>query len=276
MSTTPTRVALVTGGAHGQGRSHALALAAAGYDVAVLDRCEPLASVPYPMGTKDELDATVAGIEAQDRRALGLRADVRSLPEMTAAVDRVVGELGRIDVLVANAGINNYGSLWELTEEQWDENLGVNLKGVWISMKTVVPHMIAQRSGRVIATSSVFGLRGYPNIGHYSAAKHGVIGLVKTLAMEVAEYDITVNAVCPSVVDTDMTNNEATYDLFNGGSGGSREHMIEVVKGMHILPDRGPIPAADVSEAVVWLASEKARNTTAAAITVDGGFLNRM
>jgi SDR family mycofactocin-dependent oxidoreductase len=276
VTTTFARVALVTGGAHGQGRSHALALAAAGYDVAVVDRCEPLTTIPYPMGTKDELDETVAGVEALDCRALGLRGDVRSLSEMSAAVDRVVSDLGRIDVLVANAGVNNYGSLWELTEEQWDENVGVNLKGVWVSMKTVVPHMIGQRSGRVIATSSVFGLRGYPNIGHYSAAKHGVIGLVKTLAMEVAEYDITVNAVCPSVVDTDMTNNAATYDLFNGAPGGSREHMVEVVQGMHILPGRGPIPASDVSEAVVWLASGAARNTTAAAITVDGGFLNRM
>lgn len=210
------RVALVTGGARGVGREVALGLAEAGADVALIDRCATPGTTPYPGASSEDLQETQAIVQALGRRCLAVQADVTDLPGMTAAVDRAVQQLGRLDIVVANAGIFTWGRLWELTEHQWDETIAVNLKGVWITLKATVPHLIAQRSGRIVCVSSTAGLRGCPNISHYAASKHGVIGLARSLAMEVGGFGVTVNAVCPSRMKTRMVAFPEYYEAFAG------------------------------------------------------------
>ena len=265
------RTALVTGGARGQGRSHALALAEAGADVVICDICEALPTVRYPLATEGELRQTVAEIQALGRRALGVVADVRSSAQMIALVDRTIREMGRIDILVANAGIFTYAPAWELTEEQWDQSIAVNLKGAWLASRHVMPHMIRQRAGRIIFIASTAGLKGLANLSHYSAAKHGVIGLTRALAVELAPYDITVNAICPTAVDTDIIDNEATYRLFGVSD---RDGMAKAMDELNLLK-RGLLSPREVSAALLFLASDAARSITGLALTVDAGFLTR-
>ena len=164
-----------------------------------------------------------------------------------------------------------------MSEAQWDETVNVDLKGVWITCKVSIPHMLARQSGKVICISSTAGFKGMHSLAHYVAAKHGVIGLVKTLAIELASYGINVNAVCPTSVDTAMCNNQAIYDAFAGGPGplATYEHMLELTNQINLFPDRGLLPPEDVSKVVLWLASEEARHLTGAAIPVDAGYLTR-
>lgn len=263
------RVALVTGAARGVGREVALGLAAAGADVALLDRCRPLDTTPYPMSSDDELDDVHAEVERLGRRCLALQADVTDLTGMQAAVATVVRELGHIDVVVANAGIFTWGRLWELTEQQWDETIDVNLKGTWITLKAVLPQMIERGSGRVICVSSTAGLRGSPNIAHYVASKHGVVGLVRSLAMEVGRYGITVNAVCPSRMKTPMVTFPEYYEAF-AGPGATEADLDRVSRSQQVLPG-DTVPVTAVREAVVWLASDAAGFVTGVALPVDAG-----
>lgn len=263
------RVALVTGAARGVGREVALGLAAAGANVALLDSCRPLDTTPYPMSSDDELDDVHAEVERLGRRCLALQADVTDLTGMQAAVATVVRELGHIDVVVANAGIFTWGRLWELTERQWDETIDVNLKGTWITLKAVLPQMIERGSGRVICVNSTAGLRGSPNIAHYVASKHGVVGLVRSLAMEVGRYGITVNAVCPSRMKTQMVTFPEYYEAF-GGPGATEADLDRVSRSQQVLPG-DTVPVTAVKEAVVWLASDAAGFVTGVALPVDAG-----
>jgi len=263
------RVALVTGGARGVGREVAFGLAGAGADVALLDRCGPLDTTPYPMSSDAELDEVRAEVERLGRRCLALQADVTDLTGMQAAVATVVRELGHIDVVVANAGIFTWGRLWELTERQWDETIDVNLKGTWITLKAVLPQMIERGSGRVICVSSTAGLRGSPNIAHYVASKHGVVGLVRSLAMEVGRYGITVNAVCPSRMKTPMVTFPGYYEAF-AGPGATEADLDRVSRSEQVLPVDA-VPVTAVREAVVWLASDAAGCVTGVALPVDAG-----
>lgn len=265
------RVALVTGAARGVGREVALGLAQAGADLVLLDRCKPLDTTPYAMASCDDLDAVRAEVEDLGRRCCAREVDVTDLAGMSVAVDEVVRDLGRLDIVVANAGIFTWGKLWELTERQWDETIDVNLKGTWITMRASVPHLIAQRSGRVICVSSTAGLRGSPDVAHYVASKHGVIGLVRSLAMEVGEYGITVNAVCPSRMKTPMVTYPEYYEAF-AGPGGDEEDLDRVSRSEQVLPVDA-VPVSAVREAVVWLASDAAAHVTGAALPIDAGEL---
>jgi (+)-trans-carveol dehydrogenase len=190
---------------------------------------------------------------------------------MTAAVEAARAELGRLDIVVANAGIFTWGRLWELTEQQWDETVDINLKGAWITLKTAVPHLIAQRSGTVVCMSSTAGLRGSPNIAHYVASKHGVVGLARSLAMEVGEYGITVNAVCPSRMKTPMVTFPEYYEAF-AGPGATEDDLDRVSRSEQVLP-ASTVPVSAVREAVVWLASNAAKHITGVALPVDAGAL---
>lgn len=214
MGTLDGKTAIVTGGARGQGRAHAVALAAEGADVVVCDVAADIATVPYPLGTKGELDETVAAVEALGRRSLGAVVDVRDTDALDALVAETIEAFGQIDICVANAGVCGFGAFWEIDDATWDDMIGVDLTGAFKTMRAVTPHMIERRTGRIIATTSMAGRQGNPNLAHYVAAKWGVIGLVKTLAMEVARYGITVNAVAPASVDTPMLHNPAMYSLF--------------------------------------------------------------
>lgn len=264
-------VALVTGAARGQGRSHAVRLAEEGADVIGLDICAQIETVPYPMATSEQLDETGRLVEELDRRALMLRVDVRDRAGLADAVGRGIAEFGHIDAACINAGIFSFATIAEMSDEQWDDLIATNLTGVFNTMRAIVPHMIERQRGRIVATSSMAGRGGFPNIGHYVASKWGVIGLVKSLAMEVGRHNITVNAVCPTSVDTDMIQNEAAYRLFMPGvEHPTREQAQAAFGALNVLPIPW-IEPRDVSNAIVWLCSDEARYISGAAIPVAAG-----
>ncbi|TQS43398.1 mycofactocin-coupled SDR family oxidoreductase [Cryptosporangium phraense] len=265
------QVALVTGAARGQGRAHALALAAAGADVVVVDVCHDLELAPYPLSRPADLAETAEAVEALDRRVVTVEADVRSQADLDGAVQQALAEFGRLDVLVANAGIWALGALWELTENQWNDMIDVNLSGAWRSIKAVAPTMIAQGSGSIVVTSSVNGLEPGAGMGHYVAAKHGVIGLVRNAAIELGPHNVRCNAVCPGIVDTKMNDWPGSYDFIAGGTGGMPEDRERNAYHWSVLAGRGLLDPASISPAVVFLASDAARDITGVALPVDGG-----
>jgi NAD(P)-dependent dehydrogenase (short-subunit alcohol dehydrogenase family) len=206
-----------------------------------------------------------------------MHVDVTDLNAMQQLANIAQQQLGPIDIVVANAGLYSFGPTWELSEQQWDETLAVNLKGAWITCKVVIPHMLSRRKGKIICIASTGSFKGLPGLCHYVAAKHGVIGLVKTLAIELAPYNVNVNAVCPTTVDTGMINNQAFFDYFAGGPGpnATRDSVVKRMNEMNLFGDRGTLAPEDISRVVLWLASEEARHITGHALPVDAGFLTR-
>jgi SDR family mycofactocin-dependent oxidoreductase len=265
------KIALVTGGARGIGRECALALAREGADLILLDRCTKVVTTLYEGSTPDDLARAQEEVQGLGRHALTIQADVTREAELRVAVSEALGRLGRIDVLVCSAGIFTWGKLWELTEEQWDETIDVNLKGVWLTMKALVPHMIERRYGRIVVVSSTAGLHGYANISHYAASKHGVIGLVRSLALEVGERGITVNAVCPTRVPTEMVTYPAYYE-HECGPGATLDDLARATRADVVLPTDF-VPATAIADAVSWLASDDAAYVTGTALAVDAGEL---
>jgi (+)-trans-carveol dehydrogenase len=267
----------ITGAARGMGRAHALAFAREGARLVLCDACRQYSSVPYPLAQPAELASLVSEIEQVGRPVLAAQVDVTDLAAMQALAERAQHELGPIDIVIANAGVYSFAPSWELTEEQWDETVNVDLKGVWITCKVCIPQMLSRRSGKIICISSTAGLKGMANLAHYVAAKHGVLGLVKTLAIELAPYNINVNAICPTSVDTAMCRNQALYDVFAGGSGplATHEHMLDLMNQLNLFPDRNLLPTEAISAVVLWLASDEARHLTGCALPVDAGYLTR-
>jgi len=204
------KVAFITGAARGQGRSHAIRLAQEGADIIAVDLAGQIDSVPYPMATPDDLAQTVKEVEALDRRIIATQADTRDYGALKKALDDGVAELGRLDIVSANAGIFRFGLAEDLPEQTWQDMIDTNLTGVWHAAKAAIPHLRAAGGGSIILTSSAAGLEGMPNIGHYVAAKHGVVGLMRTLALELAPDMIRVNSLHPTTVNTDMIQNAAT------------------------------------------------------------------
>lgn len=271
------KVILITGGARGMGRSHAQTLAGEGADIVVADALHQYSTVPYQMSTADDLAETERLVKATGRRCLAVQADVANAAEMKSVVDATLREFGRIDGLVANAGIWTGGvPAWELTDEQWDEMSYVNLRGVWQSSKQVVPHMLDQGTGSIVLISSMAGMAGMRNFAHYVATKHGVVGLMRALAVELGGRGIRVNAVSPQATKTDLLLNQFSYDLFAGAdfhsNVGTREDLDRGVLGQNLMPV-GPIDPSDISNAVLWLLSERARYVTGVALPVDAGAL---
>jgi SDR family mycofactocin-dependent oxidoreductase len=268
------KVALVTGAGRGQGRSHAVRLAAEGADVIAVDICaDRLETISYPLATEDDLDATVGEVEATGRRAVKAIADVRSLAELQRAVEAGLAELGRIDIVCANAGIGSWAVSWEMTEQQWNEMIDINLSGVFNAARAALPSMVERgEGGSVVLTSSTAGLRAYPNTAHYTAAKHGVIGLMKVLAQELGPHRIRVNAVCPTTVRTPLVINDATFELFAPDAENPTEDDVrEAFEGLNILPGVAWIEPGDVSDAVVFLCSDAAKYITGVALPIDAG-----
>ena len=271
------RTVFITGAARGMGRAHALAFAREGARLVLCDACRQYKTVPYPLAQPEELAFLATEIEQLGRPVLAAQVDVTDLVAMQALVEQAQRELGPIDIVVANAGLYSFAPGWELTEEQWDETVNVDLKGVWITCKVCIPQMLNRRNGKIICISSTAGIKGMANLAPYVAAKHGVLGLVKTLAIELAPYNINVNAVCPTSVDTTMCRNQALYDVFAGGPGlqATYEHMLELMNALNLFPDRNLLPPEAVSAAVLWLASDEARHLTGCALPVDAGYLTR-
>jgi SDR family mycofactocin-dependent oxidoreductase len=266
------KVAFITGAARGQGRSHALRLAEEGADIIAVDACQDIATVPYPGATDADLAETVKEVEALDRRIVAQQADVRDLAALQRAVDEGLSQFGHIDVVCANAGILSFAPALELTEEVWQDVVDVNLTGVWKTVKAAAPAMVERgQGGSIILTSSIAGLIAFPNLAHYTAAKHGVTGLMRTLAMELAPQRIRVNSVHPTTVDTPMVANEAIYGLFLGGApGATRDQASEGMMALNAMPVPW-IEAVDVSNAVVYLASDEARYVTGTTTVIDAG-----
>jgi SDR family mycofactocin-dependent oxidoreductase len=276
MSRLDGKVALITGAARGQGRSHALRLADEGADIIAIDLCAQIDTVPYPMADSEDLVTTVDLIRSRGRRVFAAEADVRDLAALQRAVDAGVAELGRLDIVVANAGtLNDTAPLWELTEEQFQDQMDVNLTGVWKTIKATVPTLLRQNEGGVvILISSISGLTVELNVGHYAAAKHGVNGLMRTLSGELAPYGIRVNSINPTNVNTPMINNPRYNRLFAGGrDGATQEDALPALTAMHALPVPFLDPI-DVSNAVVYLASDDGRYITGTAQVIDAGAMN--
>ncbi|HEV8372365.1 MAG TPA: mycofactocin-coupled SDR family oxidoreductase [Actinomycetota bacterium] len=268
------KVAFITGAARGQGRSHAVRLAQEGADIIAVDIGKQIDSVPMPMATPDDLNETVRQVEELDRRIVATQTDVRDYAGLKRALDDGVAQLGRLDIVAANAGIASFGPAEELSEEAWQDMIDVNLTGVWHTCKAAIPHLKAGgRGGSIILTSSAAGLKGYANVSHYVSAKHGVVGLMRTLAQELAPHMIRVNSIHPTQVDTPMIMNETAFRLFLP----DREHpTVEDFAPVSQMMNALPIPwvdPVDISNAVLFLASEEARYITGVPLPVDAGAL---
>ena len=270
------RVAFITGVARGQGRSHAVRLAREGADIIGVDICADIPANGYPMATPGELAETVKLVEAEDRRMICAVADVRDFHQVKAALDAGVAELGRLDIVCANAGIAPM-SFRELTIEeeleQWDAVVGVNLTGAFHAVKAAIPHLIAGgRGGSVILTSSTAGLVGFGGMQGsglgYAASKHGVVGIMRSLANALAPHSIRVNTVHPTAVRTMMAVNPGMVEFLQSHPGA----------GLHL---QNPLPIdmlepSDISNAVAFLASDEAKYITGVTLPVDAGFVNKL
>lgn len=270
------KVALVTGAARGQGRAHVVRLAEEGADIIALDADREIEGLVYPSGSAEDLAETARVAEAHGARVVTGRVDVRDAERLTRMVSGAVAELGRLDVVAANAGIAGRPfAAHEIPESVWQQMLDINLTGVWHTVKAAVPHLIeGGRGGSLILTSSAVGrTKGYANIAHYASAKHGVVGLMQTLAVELAEHGIRANSLHPTQVNTPMINNPQTYALFCPGvENPDLEDFLPVSQSMHPMPTPWVEPE-DVANAVLFLASDEARFITGAAIPVDAGCL---
>jgi SDR family mycofactocin-dependent oxidoreductase len=268
------KVAFITGAARGQGRSHAITLAGEGADIIAVDICAQIGSVPYQMATPEDLAQTVKEVEALDRHIVATVADVRDYDALKEALDDGVAQLGRLDIVSANAGIFSFGRAEELAEQTWRDMIDVNLTGEWHAAKAAIPHLRAGgRGGSIILTSSLAGLKGQQNLAHYVSAKHGLVGLMRTLALELAPDFIRVNSVHPTSVDTDMVQNAATYALFAPDlpeDQRTKETLASRFQALNVLPIPWVEPV-DISNAVVFLASDQARYITGVTLPVDAG-----
>ncbi|MDR6559882.1 SDR family mycofactocin-dependent oxidoreductase [Arthrobacter pascens] len=268
------KVAFITGAARGQGRSHAVGLASEGANIIAVDACAPINTIPYEGPSAADLEETVRQVEAVGGRIIARQVDVRDLDGLTATVKDGVSEFGRLDIILANAGVVSYGQLAELDEETWQTMIDINLTGVWKTVRAAVPAMIeAGNGGSIILTSSTAGLKALHTLGHYVAAKHGVIGLMRNLANELAPHNIRANALAPTNVDTIMLNNPGVFKMFrpdlenpnaeDAHSGFVQHHLMKVPM----------IATDDVTNAVKWLASDEARYITGITLPIDLGLL---
>jgi SDR family mycofactocin-dependent oxidoreductase len=263
------KVAFITGGARGQGRSHAVRLAQEGADIVVSDVCGPVEGNMVQDSTIEDLQETAQLVEETGQRVLTRQVDVRDLPALQSLADDTMAQFGRMDVVVANAGILAWGRAWELSSDEWRSVIDVNLTGVFHTIRATVPHLIEQgQGGSVILISSSAGLKGQPFTLHYTAAKHGVVGICRGLANELGEYDIRVNSIHPAGVRTAMMDVPGLWKMIQEKA----ETLGPIF--MNTLPHESMDPE-EISATVAWLASDDARYVTGAQIPVDFGTCNR-
>lgn len=261
------KVAFITGAAHGQGRAVALALAKEGANIVAFDVAKPLSYPGYTLGSESELASLQDEIEALDTWCLTLTGDVRNDQDIRYAVERAIGNFGRIDILFNNAGICAYGLAHELPEEEWDAMIDINLKGAWLVARRIIPVMIGQRTGIIINNSSIAGLRGMNRLSHYAASKWGLVGLTKSWAIELAPHNIRVNSIHPTGVNTPMNDGLAELE------GATTQEIAERSAG-NLLPVPWVEPE-DVSAMVLYLVSDGARYITGSQFVLDAGLLTR-
>jgi len=273
MAETTKRVALITGAARGQGRAVAERLARDGMNIVICDICENLEGVDYPLGSLGELMETREIVQQNGAECLARPADVRFQQQLDALVSDAVDRFGSLDVGVANAGIMGYGRLWEMPDEMWQQMIDINLTGVWRTIKAVAPQMISQNSGSIVLTASAVGKVGATMYGHYAAAKHGLLGLAKSAALELAPYNIRVNSILPAVIDTVMNDNAFARDIIAGHPNATREEFLEATRHCFILQDRRALPPEAAAAAIAWLVGDEARHLTGVELPVDAGNL---
>ncbi|HCB06228.1 MAG TPA: mycofactocin-coupled SDR family oxidoreductase [Nocardioides sp.] len=271
-----SKVALITGAARGQGRSHAVRLARDGFDIVAVDLCAALETPKYAGASRADLDETEELVRAAGARIVTVVGDVRSSADMQRAVRDGVEVLGRLDVVVANAGIVSSAPLLEMTELQWREVVDINLTGVWRSVQAALPQLIEQGSGgSIVLISSIAGMRGFRNLTNYTAAKHGLGGLAAGLANELAEFGIRVNVVAPTNVPTDMILNPSAYRTFRPDlEAPTLEEAMSGFASINLL-DTPWVSPEDISGAVAFLASDRSRFITGTTLPVDAGVFVR-
>jgi NAD(P)-dependent dehydrogenase (short-subunit alcohol dehydrogenase family) len=261
------KVAFVTGASHGQGASHAKYLAREGANIVALDICQDIDPI-YPLGTREELDATVAAVEEIGTKAVAIEADVRSSEQMEAAVKRAVDEFGTVDILCNNAGVCIVEGVDEISDRTLDAVIDVNLKGVFNTTRFIAPLMKEQRSGKIINTSSAGGLKALPYVSHYAAAKGGVVLATKSWANELSEWEINVNGIAPGTIFTGMITGLAAQQDLDADVAFEQFNANNMFKG-----ERGHVTVDDISKMVVFLASDDARMITGQVFPVDAGWV---
>lgn len=263
------KVAYVTGGARGQGRAHCIRLAQAGADIVTIDACGPVGQhIGYAPADPEDLAETVRLVEDEGVKVTAERVDVRDLAGQKRVIANAVEQFGRLDVVVANAGVMSWGRTWEIPAEQWQETIDINLTGVFNTFQATVPAMIeAGNGGSIIAVSSAAGIKAVPGAGHYCASKFGVVGLVNSLAIELGEYGIRVNSIHTYGVDTALGNDLSMYEIFQQHP----QYIHSFSPGA--LPTDSLIPPHQVSEVVLFLASDASALLTAAQVPADKGYL---
>jgi SDR family mycofactocin-dependent oxidoreductase len=266
------KVVFITGAAGGAGPAPARGVAEEGADVAICDLGgeTSVASAPYKLGSADDLSETERLVQETGRRAVTARLDVRNAAALKQLADRTVSELGKIDILIVNAGILSFGALTEITEQQYDDIFDINVKGAWNTIRAVVPHMVSRKYGRIVVAGSSGSLIGFPNMGHYCAAKHALLGMTRSLALEQGANNITANIVCPAMVATPMVKNEAAYGLMNPDNP-TEEAAIEIHKTLNAMGTPWVEPE-EITRLAMFLASEDARHMTGSAVPIDMGF----
>lgn len=272
------RVALITGAARGQGRAHAVRLADDGADIIAVDICAPVSdTITYPAATAEELAETVRAVESTGRKVLARQVDIRDLSALQQVVADGVEQFGRLDILVANAGVLSWGRLWELSEEQWHTVIDVNLNGTWKTIRAAVPAMIdAGNGGSIIIVSSSAGLKATPGNGHYAASKHGLTALTNTLALEAGEFGIRVNSIHPYSIDTPMVEREAMMEVF-----GKHPNYLHSFAPMPLHPVHHDgkkglqefMSPDEVADVVAWLAGDGSATLSGSQIAVDRGVM---
>ena len=267
------RVAFITGGARGQGRAHAVALAREGADIVVCDWFGGLDTIRYPLPERDDLEQTVKLVEAEGRRCMAAEADVRDLDALHSLVARATDEFGRIDIACANAGVASTTgrAVHEMSPDSWRQVVDINLTGVFNTIRAVGPGMVERSYGRIIATASMMGRTGGPHVAGYASAKWGVIGLVKCAAHDLAPHGVTVNAIAPGNVDTPMIQNDAIRQLMRPDlENPSREDAAAAFQGLHVIPIPWVEPE-EITRAVLFLAAEEARGISGTVMSIDAG-----
>ena len=271
------KVALITGASRGQGRAHAVRMAEEGADLILVDLCRQISTVPYELGTLEELEETAELVEKAGGRAHAQPADIRDLAQLESAVKNGVAKLGRLDIVCANAGIWSAAPFTEMPEQTYRDMIDVQMHGAYYTCRATVPTLVAQgQGGSIILTSSTAGLKGFPNQVHYNMAKHAVVGLMRTLANELAPHFIRANSIHPSSTFTKMIDNAAIHAAFAPGvENPTVEDFGHIFTAMNLLPVPW-VEAVDISHAVVFLASDESRYITGVTLPVDAGFMAKL
>jgi (+)-trans-carveol dehydrogenase len=265
------KVALITGAARGQGRSHALALAREGADIFGVDMCAQVESVAYPLSTTDDLAETASLVTGTGRRIETYIGDVRSSADMRAATEQAISTFGKIDIVIANAGIWTPGSVWEMDDQTWQDMIDINLTGVFNTVRFAIPQMMERKSGSLVLISSTCGVKALGWMPHYNAAKHGVMGLTRSLALDLGPYFVRANAILPSTVNTPMIMNDPSYKIYRPDlENPTREEAMSGFYAHNAMP-MPYVEPEDVSEAVLFLASDASRYITGIGLPVDLG-----